>query len=75
MLLACLSRPAAVPASMRPRLEAGECFRIGIGAGALGQVASMRPRLEAGECALVNVNIELEPVASMRPRLEAGECI
>ncbi len=37
------------PASMRPRLEAGEC----IDRPALNQgkgLASMRPRLEAGEC-------------------------
>jgi len=36
-------------ASMRPRLEAGECSRIRSVKSSL-LLASMRPRLEAGEC-------------------------
>ncbi len=60
-------------ASMRPRLEAGECTGRHAGRGC-GTVASMRPRLEAGECRERYIYRLARCRASMRPRLEAGEC-
>ncbi len=59
-------------ASMRPRLEAGEC-RVGPCGNGPRHPASMRPRLEAGECHAHDLFQDAGRFASMRPRLEAGE--